>query len=234
MKILFALVSVLACQFSIGQEIFAIAGLAGSKVEVEDEPFGDFEMKVENGLFFGFTALSPLTEKVSLKSGLLYIQKGFKYNQRFDDFFGEEEYKATVSIGYLAVPLTVTYSPITSFFVEAGTYVGFGVGGTAEYVATFDGETERETNEIVFANIIDQDNANETVLRPIDFGLNFGIGFRKANFLVSTTYQLGLSDITPKIAEEVLNGDDQPGYVKNKSLTFSVGYLLWKKRVETN
>ncbi|QNK78417.1 porin family protein [Winogradskyella undariae] len=143
----------------------------------------------------GGVAEISFSEKFSVQPELLYSAQGAS--------FEESGYEETLKYDYLNLPIMAKYYVAEGFSVEAGPQIGFLL--SSKYEMEYDGESEE----------VDNDDASS-----IDFGLNFGLGYKMDNGLnFSARYNLGLSN--------VYDGEDSDDYsVQNNVFQVSVGYFF--------
>ena len=152
---------------------------------------GDIEENdMKLGFHFGGVAEIMFNDKFAVQPELLYSSQGTQF-----DFAGET---LKYNLDYINVPVMAKYYVAEGFSVEAGPQVGFLVSAKSK----FDGDTE---------DIED--------LKSIDFGFNFGAGYKLDSGLnFSARYNLGLSNI-----DDVDNSDFE---IKNGVIQVSVGYMF--------
>ncbi|WP_178984997.1 porin family protein [Winogradskyella helgolandensis] len=143
----------------------------------------------------GAVAEISISEKFSVQPELLYSIQGAA--------FKEDGYEETLKYDYLNLPIMAKYYVAEGFSVEAGPQVGFLL--SSKYEAEFDGESEEADN----------DDASS-----IDFGLNFGLGYKMDSGLnFGVRYNLGLSNM--------YDGEFSDDFsIKNNVLQVSVGYFF--------
>lgn len=97
--------------------------------------------------------------------------------------------------------------------INAGPYVGFNIDGKEKTKITTGGTVGESSRNLSFGNSTNDDMAS------IDFGANFGLGYRLSNgFLIGANYGLGLSNLVPKDSRQ----NDYKAV--NRVLGFSLGY----------
>lgn len=164
-----------------------------------------------------------LNENFSFQPGISFQGKGYKSKEEDEGYYVKQ--KADYS--YIEIPLNAVYSLPAgsqgSVFFGAGPYVSFGLFGKYKIDDNFSAE-EREILEGLFGEELkDRDikfgNKGDDDLTPIDFGLNFMLGYRlNSGLLLNAGYGLGLANVMPKDQRE---GDSK---LKNKVFSISVGY----------
>tara|TARA_R110000850_G_scaffold277086_1_gene422273 strand:- start:573 stop:1211 length:639 start_codon:yes stop_codon:yes gene_type:complete len=200
----FGLTSVQAQDISFGAK--AGVNLANLGGDVEDN-----DMKI--GFHVGGVVEIPLSEQFSFAPELLFSTQGTKseYSET-DTFLGETftyEFEEKLNLSYLNIPLMAKYYVSEGFSLEAGPQVGFLISAKAEgdESVTVDGVTESESYSI---DIKDE-------LESLDFGLNFGAGFKmESGLFFQGRYNLGLANLTG-------NSDVK---ITNQVIQFSVGFMF--------
>jgi hypothetical protein len=168
-------------------------------------------------IHFGVYAEIPICESFSFQPELLYSAQGSEFEDTFTESDGEIMYvyvaKGKVKADYLNVPLMAKYYVTKGFSIEAGPQVGFLLSAKEEYDFTY---TEGSITETTSGEEDIKDS-----LKGIDFGLNFGLGYKLDNGLnFGARYNLGLLDI-----------NDDPDYLgnssyKNSVIQVSVGFMF--------
>lgn len=167
----------------------AKGGVNISKLTGDD--LGDLDMRTS--FHIGGVAEIPISDKFAVQPELLYSAQGAKESFEDDDIV----YK----LDYLNIPVMAKYYVTDGLSLEAGPQVGFLLSSKIDWDA--DGESGSE-------DIKDGMNS-------IDFGLNFGLGYKMASGLnFGARYNLGLSDIA----------EDSEGSAKNGVVQVSVGYYF--------
>ena len=158
------------------------------------------------GFHGGVLADFNLKENLYFNSGILFSMKGFSG----EGDVGQGNTSLTATLYYLELPLNLTYKiPIkdkSRFFIQAGPYIGYGIG-----------VTEKVGNES------EDGSFKEAGLKSLDSGLGFGGGVEFGTVAVGINYQIGLSDIND--AHDVLDA-----VMKNKVLQISLIIMSHKKK----
>ncbi|CAM1354821.1 porin family protein [Tenacibaculum insulae] len=163
-----------------------IANVSGDNVENND---------ARTSFHVGGVAEIEISDKFSIQPELLYSEQGFKVESEQMGFNVEE----TLKLSYLNIPVIAKYYVAEGFSLEAGPQIGFLMSAKAKVEAA--GQSAEE-------DVKDD-------LKSIDFGLNFGAGYKLDNGLnFSARYNLGLSNIS----------EDDDNEVKNGVFQISVGY----------
>ncbi|WP_353139531.1 porin family protein, partial [Pseudopedobacter sp.] len=147
----------------------------------------------------------------SFQPGLSFQGKGYKVDVEDEGI----SFTDKVNLGYLEIPLNaVLHLPAGdgNVFIGAGPYASFGLFGK-EKVESNAPEFESMNEDVKFGNSEDDDIA------PMDFGLNFMLGYRlNSGLLFNAGYGLGLANNIPKDLRE-----NDLKY-KHKVFSISVGY----------
>ncbi|RSK38232.1 porin family protein [Mangrovimonas spongiae] len=172
---------------------FSFGAKAGVNFATLNGDVEDNDMKV--GFHVGGVAEIKFNDKFALQPELLFSTQGTKWED------GDLELKYNLS--YINVPVMAKFFPIEGFSIEAGPQVGFLVDSKAK--AEFNGESES-------ADIDD--------LSTIDFGINFGLGYKMdMGLFFNGRYNLGLSNVY-----DGPNSDDNN--ISNGVIQLSVGYMF--------
>lgn len=115
-------------------------------------------------------------------------------------------------MNYIQVPILVKYGfgdmEKLNFFVEAGPYLGMGIGKAKAETCVDGGDCETEETEY---------GSDEEQIKNPDFGAQFGAGVNiNKNISVDVRYVLGLSNL-------VNNATDDESW-KNNAINIGVGY----------
>jgi len=150
------------------------------------------------GFQAGLIGEMPLSDALSVNSGVLFSQKGTKLSM-----LGVE---IKFPVNYVEVPLNLAYKydlgPL-KLFAQAGPYLG--VGLSAKVKSGGDEET------IDFGSETDQ-------MKRLDYGANFGGGIEIGAIQIGVNYGLGLANIS----------NDPDETMKNGVLSFTAGILFGK------
>lgn len=189
-----------------------------------------------------------LTEHFYIQPGLYYTMKGAKAK----DSDSEEDYswesKMNINLSYLELPVLASYrmnlTDNIKWQINAGPYFAVGVGGKFKFESkeSEDGESFTEKYDYKAfgsssknAGFDEDDEGNIVVhgvkgdLKKFDFGLSFGTGVSFDKFYVGIKYDLGLTNIADKDAEQYKkyteDGKEDGSYkIKNGNFAISVGY----------
>ena len=182
MKKLLLSIAILASGLTINaQEIKfgAKAGLNISNFSGDDVENND----ARTSFHIGAVAEIEISDKFSVQPELIYSAQGSTTSDLGVDI--------TAAVDYLNVPVMAKYYVAERFSLEAGPQIGFLMS------AKMKAESGGDSEEI---DVKDD-------LKSIDFGINFGAGYKLENGLnFSARYNLGLSDIAEESDSSVKNG----------------------------
>ncbi len=143
------------------------------------------------GAFFGSMLNFRIHKNYSFQSGILLSGKGTSLNYAEDD---EDE----ILITYLEFPLNSIFiinagAGFIQFF--AGPYLGYAINGRYKYL-----EDENNLIERIRIGTSDTDE-----IKPLDIGLNFGVGYLFEGLEVQLGYSRSLSTISNLSDEKLFN-----------------------------
>lgn len=240
MKKLFILLTVLGMTaFSFqgySQTNFGIkAGLNINNINQDfEESVWEWDTKMKAGFHIGPTVDIALSDQLGLQTGLFYTSKGFSddLDEKYDSDLVAEVYgyKRT-RFNYFEIPVNFAFK-IDEFQIFAGPYLAIGVGGKSAVninVVYENGSTisiDGVADYIpVFGDIdpADLDN-DEIAFNALDFGLNFGLGYKVGPMLLNVGYSLGLGNITTGMKDSELDPADYK--MSNRVIKVSVSFFF--------
>lgn len=177
----------------------------------DGEDLDDNKMKI--GFSIGVNAEIPIAPEFYIQPGLLFSQKGYKWEV-------EDEDDVKFSASWIEVPINFVYKPTLGtgkLILGVGPYVGFGIGGKIKQ----DGNDEEI--DIKFKSDVKADDLDgeTTYLKPLDFGGNLVAGYEFSNkFSFQLNAQLGMANLFPKF--EGNKPDEEK--IKNVGFGLSLGY----------
>lgn len=140
----------------------------------------------------GGVAEISISEKFSVQPELLYSAQGAK-----ESFEGID---IEVNLDYINIPIIAKYYVSEGFSLEAGPQVGFLMSAKAK--------AEGQSEDL------------KDFVKGIDFGLNFGVGYKLDSGLnFGARYNLGLSNINDGEGSDEFKN-------QNSVIQFSVGYFF--------
>jgi hypothetical protein len=140
-----------------------------------------FDPNVLVGFHAGVVSEIPLTDVLKFQPGVLYSMKGSNY-----EIVSEE---MSFSPAFLEIPLNLMYEidlEGKKLGLFAGPYLAYGVGGKAKAMG--------------FSEDLTFGTGEDDIMKPLDFGINFGVGLNLNNFIISAQYGLGLSNLANEVA----------------------------------
>ena len=172
---------------------------------------GDVE---DNSMLIGFQvgaiADYALSDAFSVQTGLLLSQKGAKYEM------GDETAKATAN--YLEIPIHGVYALDmggNTLQLFAGPYIGVGLFGKI----TSDAEGWEDIDMEFVSDAKDVEDAAPVSM--LDYGVNFGVGYKMNNIQIQAQYGLGLANTLPKF-----DGESPEDKVTNTNIQLSLTYFF--------
>jgi hypothetical protein len=156
------------------------------------------------GIHFGGSIELPLTPNLTFQPAFLFSAKGTNY--KIDSI------NIALSPIYIEIPANAVYSfgkGLTRVFVFAGPYFALGIGGY-----------KLETGKVM--KIVSYGSGENSDLKPLDVGFNFGAGVNIKGFIISAQYGMGLANISPVTA----GGWE----IKNKVMGISISSLFTRNR----
>ena len=183
------------------------------------EDVEDYKTKV--GFQVGGMLNAQINDYFAIRPELTFSNVGAKVSG--------DGFKGTLNHNYLLLPVNFVgqYPVSDNFKLQAfvGPYAALGLGGKFKYESggdTFDGSVKFKKDPGT-----DFDNA---YANPLDFGLNFGVGFQASSFVFSASYALGLSNTEAHYSESAIE-DERGNYIKttNRNISIGVAYLFGGK-----
>lgn len=162
----------------------------------------------------GFTAgvmvEIPLAKNFSLQPELLYSQQGGK-TSFFDSDVTNSNYKGTLELNYLNIPLMLKYYVVKGLSVQAGPQIGILLKANNKYEDNFLGYVNHESFNL------------KDYSAGIDTSVNFGLGYQfKDKFYTDLRYNISYSNVFKDgDANYFINQD-----MKNRVFQISLGYFF--------
>ncbi len=188
-----------------------------------------------NSFCFGGLVNYELNKKFSLQSGLFYTGKGGTITLTY---YLTDQIKVIpndrITPFYLELPLNIVYN-YKNFQFFVGPYLNLGLAGRTVITGDLIG----------YGSIYDQSRAikfgtsDSADLRPFNYGLNFGMGYRLNNFLFRLQYQIGKTDLRINLPAVGVNiqglnlstpAINQTYLLFSSTITLSVGYVLFEEK----
>lgn len=203
---------------SSAQVRFGIKGglnLADMKYEPKDQTDGTPDANSLSSFNAGVIVDIPLVAGLAIQPGLMVEGKGSKVE--YSGSIGSFTQKTNPI--YLELPVNVLFKPTiganTKLYFGLGPYVAMGIAGKTSSNAQASIGSYYSDHDLSFGDGSDDD------LKQTDVGGNLLAGFEFSNgLLVGAQYGMSFTNNAP-------NGNDNaPKILRNKVLSFSVGYLF--------
>lgn len=221
--LLFVFLLVGSCVFAqVRVGVKAGLNLADMKYEPEDETNGTPDANSLPSFNAGFIVDVPLIQGLALQPGLMVSGKGSKVEYTTNNL---GNYTTTINPIYLEVPVNILFKPQigagTRLYFGAGPYFAVGIAGKQKF--TFEGAPiigdGYTGHQLKFGNSSDDD------LKATDVGAQVLAGFEfSKGLLVGAQYGIGFTNIAP----DNNSSNNKSKILRNKVLSFSVGYLFGK------
>jgi len=206
-----SLVAVLTVNYAQAQVIFgARAGFNMTNLYQKDANGDKVGLDWRPGFQIGVIADYPfLFEDLSIQPGILFATQGAKSEKTLLGY----KTKINFNLNYIQVPINLQYKQDLDnmiLLLQAGPYLGFGIGGKKEIEISEGGTKVSSSEKIKFGSGDDAD------FKAFDFGLGFGAGLQFGNLQAVLSYNLGLVKLDPDVD------------LKNIGLALTVTYFFGK------
>ena len=210
-KLSFLVLALIFSASSFAQTLIPKVGGNFSNIAASDDnKLVDEDYKFKLGLTLGVAFEIGISDALAIQPELLFQQKGAM--QKPDDG------KFVFNLNYLELPVMVKYKTSSGFYLNAGPYVAYGLGGKLKLIPDSGSE---ESIDIKFGD--EPDNENEDALyidNALDFGFQVGVGMVIIEkIVIDLRYGHGLTNMF----------DAEDGYdnkFQNRSLQLTVGYPI--------
>lgn len=175
----------------------------------EDGEDFDEDFKYTPGFHFGPMVEIPFSDNFSIEAALLATTKGAQLKEEEMGF----DYSMKLFLLYVDVPVLAKVSfgvGPAKVYAAVGPYVGGGIMGKSKYEVSYGGETESETEDIVWGTGEDAD------LKRLDYGVSAGAGVEFGALQLGVSYGYGLANVSPESEGDV--------NVNHRVLGLSLGY----------
>jgi len=195
------------------------AGLTSADVSLKNNAGAmDQFNEAKKGVHFGLFMNKEINSLLSYETGLMFDQKGMKM---IDDLGGGNIQTQIMSVAYLKLPVALKIGvDVTSdvrVFGKLGGYGGYGLKGD---IATEVVNSGTVTSSSDMDLNIGTDVAAGDMIKPIDFGTEFGLGVAYKRISLEVNFAQGLANI----ATDTSSGE----VFKNKEFKFTLGYSFGK------
>lgn len=222
MKLLISVILFTMTTKSFAQTFQIKYGLNLSKMFAKDDDgtYNDND-KFKPGFHLGATAEFSKNYIISFETGLLLSTKGFKVREK-GIFFGQTfDYKRTVNVYYIDIPLNAKASfkvGAAKIYGVFGPYLGIGLVGKDKRNNNVDGIDHFTVSNIPWGT----DKENDYFKR-LDFGLIAGAGVEINSTQIGFSYGFGLANISPATEKNYK--------INNRVLGISIGYKFTRKSI---
>ncbi|WP_164112954.1 MULTISPECIES: porin family protein [Sphingobacterium] len=182
----------------------------GVKAGVNLGKYSNWADQQKNNTSFYVTGFAdlPVASQFSIQPGVSLQGKGAKVE------VGNSDNTLTRNVMSIEVPVNAVYYIPTgasgSVFLGAGPYVGFNVSGKDKIKGNVG-------NLVSYTGDTDLKIGSDKDIKLFDAGANFMLGYKMNNgFLINAGYNLGMTDINPKVS------DTQ----SNRVWSFGIGFQL--------
>lgn len=242
MKNLFRTVAVCAFVFfmTTTQAQIKFGVTAGLNVANVSQDFKESDWEDATNMKLGFKIGAAveygLSDALAIQSGLMFSQKGYKYDledglEAGESVDGYDKY----TLNYFEIPIHVAYK-ISGLNIFAGPYLAYAIGGknSYDYTYTYDGVADDPdkgdiTIKSFMGDVKEGDlGEKEDAMSALDFGLDFGLGYEVGPILVKAQYSLGLGNITPgyESSDPEFTFDRKDYKVSNRVISLSATYFF--------
>ncbi|HEX8462735.1 MAG TPA: porin family protein [Segetibacter sp.] len=206
--------SVSFSQVRFGAQIIGNAGK--TSFETPDEV--SFKNSTKIGFGAGFVSEIPVSESVSIRSSLNYLQK--KSGAEFEvPLIPGKKHVINNTLNYLELPVNLVYNlngESANIYFGAGPSLGYALSGKSKYKGW---DFDDNNNVVAVEETTDVFKKDETgaAFKRFDLSANFNAGVQFKNGLfVNGGYLLGLTNL----------GSNDDGSYKNRGILLTVGFLL--------
>ncbi len=207
-KLSFVLLATILSVGATAQTLIPKVGGTFSTFAASDDITGGEDFEFKAGLTLGAGFEIGINDAFAIQPELLFQQKGGM--QKDDDV------KVTFNLNYIELPVMFKYK-FSNFYVNAGPYAAFGLGGKAKVKPTGSGA------EISVDIKFDDEPTDEDAYyldNALDFGVQIGGGVVvMEKFVIDLRYGHGLGNLYDK-------EDDFDNKFQNRSIQLSVGYRI--------
>ena len=164
----------------------------------------------KTGFTAGLMVEVPVAKNFSLQPELLYSQQETK-TSFFDQDVTNSNFKGTIELNYLNIPLMLKYYVIKGLSLQAGPQIGLLVKANSKYQDNFLGYENQESFNL------------KKYSSGIDTSINFGLGYQfKDKFYTDFRYNISYSNVFKDgDADYFINHD-----MKNRVFQITIGYFF--------
>jgi hypothetical protein len=168
------------------------------------------------------------TPKFGLGLGLQLNGKGYQYD--FDYTFQDSvtNYKFQSKPLYVQAPVHL-YFRSNGFFIGAGPYFAYGIGGKYVQTTTFGGNEDKTEGSLEFTNDYNPSQTEEPGLlyNPFDYGVGAELGYEFGRIRISASYNFGLANTFSKEYADYIKANTEYEFTgSNRVIGLAVTYLV--------
>lgn len=164
----------------------------------------------KTGFTAGLMVEVPMAKNFSLQPELLYSQQGTKISFSDKDVTNSN-YKSTIRLNYLNIPVMLKYYVLEGLSVQAGPQIGILLKADNKYEDNFLGYKNQESFDL------------KDYSTGIDTSVNFGLGYQfKEKFYADARYNISYSNVFKEgDVNHFINND-----MKNRVFQVTIGYFF--------
>lgn len=224
-KVITVLVGIVLSAAAFSQVSVGVQGIGNlSNADIKTEDLLNPSKKASLLPGAGLVAQFGLGEKLAVRTGVNYLQHGFKLKSALNEDVGNDisaiKFDVKTNLNYLQVPVNILYRIPARYFewyAGGGAYISYGVSGKIKITTVTEFENGDKEVEKEEQKAFPKETDGGAGLKRTDFGVGALAGIRFSNGLFANVgYQLGLSN----------NAGDDAGKYKNRGLQLSIGYFL--------
>ncbi len=195
-KLVFVAIATMITATSLNAQSIQFGAKAGVNFSALNGDTGEvLDLKARTSFHLGGVAEIMFSDKFSFQPELLYSAQGTDYEDM------DAGIEGTLKLDYLNVPLLGKYYVTEGFSIQAGPQVGLLLSAKSEFEIAGDSQEEDVKDS----------------MSGIDFGLNFGLGYKlPSGLFFDARYNLGLSNVNDEDSDII---DDKNGVIQ-----LSVGF----------
>lgn len=164
----------------------------------------------KTGFTAGVMVEIPMAKNFSLQPELLYSQQGTKVSFSDPDVTNSN-YKSTIKLNYLNIPVMLKYYVLKGLSVQAGPQIGILLKANNKYQDNFLGYENHDSLNI------------KEYSSGIDTSVNFGLGYQfKDKFYTDLRYNISYSNVFKESDVNYFINND----MKNRVFQVTIGYFF--------
>jgi len=231
-------------QFSIGPRLgLNLSSFGFDYKDADDEPETKFKLRPQFGIMFAYQFI----DQIGIRAAIVYSNKGTAYNRNYTEtqndgtIYSVSGYSRR-TLNYFEIPVDGTFGVKAGkvyIFGNVGPYFAITYGGKGKWDYDYqyilpDGSIEngsvKDDIKIRTKNEVTMYEEDVYYVRPIDYGLNLGLGLKVKFFMFNVQYGLGLANLTPHYTYNEDYQEDHKKYNRGFSIYFA--FLFGKSKEE--